>query len=296
MFKNKRWDKGSLTAIDMKMGKYKALYIAIIAILVIWCAVICLYPVVWLLLSGFKDVKEMYALPPTFFPKNFDLGKLGRVWTEMKLYKYYANTFILAGGCAIFNMVFSGFAGYAISKARPIGTKAIFMILFWIMLLPGTMRTVPIYMTIKDFPYLHINMLDSYFPMWIMAVNAFDIILFKNFFDGISDSLVEAARIDGASNLKIITKIMIPLSIPVICVVGIFTFNGNIGNFFMPLLLISDDSKKVLAVQIYNMKRGTYSMDYQMLAIFFSMIPQAIIFIIFQKQIMGGINIGGVKG
>ena len=64
----------------------------------------------------------------------------------------------------------------------------------------------------------------------------------------------------------------------------------------MPLLLISDDSKKVLAVQIYNMKRGTYSMDYQILAIFFSMIPQAIIFIIFQKQIMGGINIGGVKG
>lgn len=296
MFKNKTWDKGSLTAIDMKSGKYKLLYSIIIGILVIWCAIICLFPVVWLLLSGFKSVQEMYQVPATLFPEHIDFGKLGRVWNEMKLYKYYANTFMLAGGCAIFNMVFSGCAGYAISKARPIGTKAIFMILFWIMLLPGTMRTVPVYMTIKDFPYLHINMLDSYFPLWIMAINAFDIILFKNFFDGISDSLVEAARIDGATNLQILAKIMVPLSIPVICVVGIFTFNGNIGNFFMPLLLISDDSKRVLAVQIYNMKTGTYSMDYQMLACIFAMIPQTIIFLIFQRQIMGGINIGGVKG
>lgn len=292
---SKQMDKGILTNIDMKQGKYKVLYSAIMIILLIWCLGICLYPVLWILLSGFKDVEELYAIPSTFFPKNFELSKIAKVWDEMKFWKTYGNTFWLAGGAAVFNMLISGLAGYVISKVKPIGSKVVFTLLFWIMLLPTTMSTVPVYMTIMDFPLLHINMLNTFLPLWLMVVNAFDIILFKNFFDGISDSLVEAAKIDGASNIRIFWQIMVPLSVPVFCVVGIFTFNGNIGNFLMPLLTLGDD-KTVLAVQLYKMKSASYTMDYQMLAIIFSMIPQVIVFALFQKQIMGGINVGGVKG
>lgn len=293
---NKQMDKGILTNIDMKQAKYKFLYSAIMIILLLWCLGICLYPILWIILSGFKDVEELYAIPSTFFPKNFQISKIAKVWNEMKFWKTYGNTFMLAGGAAVFNMVISGLAGYVISKVKPIGSKVVFTILFWIMLLPTTMSTVPVYMTIMDFPILHFSMLDSFLPLWLMVVNAFDIILFKNFFDGISDSLVEAAKIDGASNIRIFWQIMVPLSIPVFCVVGIFTFNGNIGSFLMPLLTLTSADKTVLAVQLYKMKSASYTMDYQMLAIIFSMIPQVVVFVIFQKQIMGGINVGGVKG
>lgn len=293
---NKQMDKGILTNIDMKQAKYKFLYSAIMIILLLWCLGICLYPILWIILSGFKDVEELYAIPSTFFPKNFQVSKIAKVWNEMKFWKTYGNTFMLAGGAAVFNMVISGLAGYVISKVKPIGSKVVFTILFWIMLLPTTMSTVPIYMTIMEFPILHFSMLDSFLPLWLMVVNAFDIILFKNFFDGISDSLVEAARIDGASNIRIFWQILVPLSVPVFCVVGIFTFNGNIGNFLMPLLTLTSADKTVLAVQLYKMRSASYTMDYQMLAIIFSMIPQVVVFAIFQKQIMGGINVGGVKG
>ena len=293
---NKQMDKGILTNIDMKQAKYRFLYSAIMIILLLWCLGICLYPILWIILSGFKDVEELYAIPSTFFPKNFQISKIAKVWNEMKFWKTYGNTFMLAGGAAVFNMVISGVAGYVISKVKPIGSKVVFTILFWIMLLPTTMSTVPVYMTIMDFPILHFSMLDSFLPLWLMVVNAFDIILFKNFFDGISDSLVEAAKIDGASNIRIFWQIMVPLSIPVFCVVGIFTFNGNIGSFLMPLLTLTSADKTVLAVQLYKMKSASYTMDYQMLAIIFSMIPQVVVFVIFQKQIMGGINVGGVKG
>ena len=293
---NKQMDKGILTNIDMKQGKYRFLYSAIMIILLLWCLGICLYPILWIILSGFKDVEELYAIPSTFFPKNFQISKIAKVWNEMKFWKTYGNTFMLAGGAAVFNMVISGLAGYVISKLKPIGSKVVFTILFWIMLLPTTMSTVPIYMTIMDFPIFHFSMLDSFLPLWLMVVNAFDIILFKNFFDGISDSLVEAAKIDGATNIRIFCQIMVPLSIPVFCVVGIFTFNGNIGSFLMPLLTLTSADKTVLAVQLYKMKSASYTMDYQMLAIIFSMIPQVVVFVIFQKQIMGGINVGGVKG
>ena len=293
---NKQMDKGILTNIDMKQGKYRFLYSAIMIILLLWCLGICLYPILWIILSGFKDVEELYAIPSTFFPKNFQISKIAKVWNEMKFWKTYGNTFMLAGGAAVFNMVISGLAGYVISKLKPIGSKVVFTILFWIMLLPTTMSTVPIYMTIMEFPIFHFSMLDSFLPLWLMVVNAFDIILFKNFFDGISDSLVEAAKIDGATNIRIFCQIMVPLSIPVFCVVGIFTFNGNIGSFLMPLLTLTSADKTVLAVQLYKMKSASYTMDYQMLAIIFSMIPQVIVFVLFQKQIMGGINVGGVKG
>ncbi len=291
----KQMDKGILTDIDVKQTKYKVWYVIIIVCLIFIGVFICLFPVIWVCLSGFKTVEEMYSIPVKIFPDHINISKLLTVWTEMRFYKYYLSTFIMAGGMALFDMVISGFAGYSLSKIRPIGTKLILVVLFWVMLLPGTVRTVPVYMTFKNFPLGNFNMLNTYWPLWLMAVNAFDIILFKNFFDGISNALVEAGRIDGADTLRIFFRIILPLSIPVFTVVGIFTFNGGIGQFFWPLILLSDKDKTVLGVQIYKMKSGNFSIDYQMLAIIFSMIPQIVVFLLFQHQIMGGINVGGVK-
>lgn len=292
----KNMDKGILTNSDMKQPKYKILYGSMFLIMIIYCLVSVL-PVLWVLLSGFKDVKEMYAVPATLLPKKIELSKLGKVWNELKFYKYYGNTFIMAIGSVITKIVVSGLAGYVLSRLKPKGTKIMLAVIFWIMLLPGTMSTVPLYMEFKSMPLIGINLLETYWPVWLMsAADAFSIILFKNFFDGISSSLIEAAWIDGAGNMKIFFKIIIPLSTPIFIVVAMFAFNGSIGSFFWPYLTISAKEKTVLGVQLYKMKTSTYTMDYQMLALLFSVIPQMVIFAIFQKQIMGGINIGGVKG
>lgn len=291
-----KMDKGALTATDMKQTKYKILYWIFFGTIFAYCMVAVL-PVIWILLSGFKDVKEMYAVPATLLPKEIKLSKLGKVWSEMKFYKYYANTFIMAGGSIIADLLVSGLAGYVISRIKPIGTKVFFAIVFWTMLLPGTMRTVPLYMEFKDMPLVHVNLLNTYWPIWLMAAaNAFNIILFKNFFDGISISLIESARLDGAGDIKIFIKIMVPLSVPVFTTVAIFAFNGQMGQFFWPNLIITDPGKEVLGLKIFKMASSSYTMDYQMLAFFFSIIPQLIIFSLFQDKIMGGVNVGGVKG
>lgn len=292
----KEMDKGILTNADIKLTKYKLLYGVIFALLFMYC-IISLIPVLWVLLSGFKDVKELYSTPVKFFPSKIDVGKLTRVWSEMKFYRYYLSTFIMAGGCVLFTLIVDGIAGYTLSRLRPAGTKLILTILFWVMLLPGTMRTVPLYMEFKSFPVIKVNMLNSFWPIWLMAAtNVFNIILFKNFFDGISKSIIEAAKIDGASNISIFFRIVFPLSVPVFMTVAIFTFNGNMGTFFWPYLLIDKKELTVLGVHLFNMKSSTYTMDYQMLALLFSIFPQVVVFLLFQKNIMGGINIGGVKG
>ncbi len=289
-------DKGILTSTDMKQKKYKLLYAVIFAIIITYC-VITLLPVVWIILSGFKDVKEMYSMPVKFFPKEIDLGKIFKVWTEMKFYKYYISTFTMALGAVVATCITAGLAGYSLSRLKPVGSKVILTLLFWIMLMPGTLRTVPLYMTFKEFPVLGISLLNTYWPMWLLAAsNIFNIILFKNFFDGISGSIIEAAKIDGATDIGIFARVVLPLSVPVFMTVAIFTFNGQIGQFFWPYLLINKKELTVLGVQLFNMKSSSYTMDYQMLAILFSILPQLVVFAIFQKRIIGGVNLGAVKG
>lgn len=292
----KNMDKGALTTADMRQPKYKILY-AVIFLIIALCCLVSFFPVVWVLLSGFKDVKEMYAVPATLFPKHFDINKLVKVWKEMKFYKYYANTFIMAGGSVLFDVVIAGLAGYVLSRLKPKGTKIMLTLIFWIMLMPGTMRTVPLYMEFKSMPVIGINLLETYWPIWIMAgANTFDIILFKNFFDGISESLVEAAWIDGCSDIKLFFKIIIPLSTPVFITVATLGFNGQFGQFFWPYLLVTEKEKSVIGIQLFKMKTSIYTLDYQMLALVFAIAPQILIFALCQKYIVGGVTAGGVKG
>lgn len=288
--------QGIMSSIDLKKTGNKCIYWCIILFLVIVCAIAAV-PIIWILFSGFKTPSEMYKIPPSFFPERIDLKKLSAAWTQMKFYKYYINTFIVAGGATVFHLLISGLAGYVLSKLKPVCHSLIFVLIFWAMLIPSIMSTVPIYMSLIKVPIIGINLSNSYLPLWIMgAANSFDIILFKNFFDGISDSIIESSRIDGANSLKIFFKIIIPMSLPVFMTVTIFAFNGSMGQYFWPYLLISDNSKTVLGVQLYKMKSSTFSTDYQMLAIIFSIIPQVVIFAVFQKNIVGGISTGAVKG
>lgn len=295
-----KWKKtmeyGILTNPDMKQKKYVALYVAMFTALVV-VTMVNIFPILWVLLSGFKDVQELYALPVKFLPEHIDLTKLVKVWNEMEFASAYFATFIMTIGSVVFDVVICGFAGYVLSRLKPPGTKISLKLLFLLILLPGTMRTVPLYMMFRSFPVFHINMTESFLPIWLMAAaNPFNIILFKNSFDGISKSLIEAAKIDGAGDCRIFFKIIVPLSMPVITTVAIFAFNGGFGQFFWPNLLISKKELTVLGVKMFKMRNSNYTMDYQMLAVIFSILPQVIIFSLFQKQIVGGINVGGVKG
>lgn len=290
-----KMDKGILTDSDMKKARYKLLYACIFLFMTV-CSLVVIVPLLWIVLSGFKDVSEMYDLNGSFFPKHIDLGKIVRVWKETKFYKYYLNTFIMAGGSAVSTIIVSGLAGYVLSKLKPMGSKWMFGFIYILMMCPTTLTMVPLYMSFVDFPIGHFSMQNTYWPIWIMAAaSSFDIFLFKNYFDGIPTAVVEAAKIDGASDLGIFFKMIIPMSVPVFIVVAVFVFNGQLNQFLWPYLLFEQD-KTTIGVAIYKMKTGTFTVDYQMLMLIFAMLPQLIIFAIFQKQIMGGVNVGAVKG
>ena len=154
---------------------------------------------------------------------------------------------------------------------------------------------IPLYSSFVKFPVLGINITGSFLPLWMMsAFSAFNIMLFKNFFDSISISIVEAARIDGESELGIFAKIIIPLSKPIVMVVAIFTIVAAWGSFMWPYLVLKKEAMQPVSVMLFNMQ-SQLSVDKYMVVMMLSIIPPLVIFFCFSKQIMGGMSLGGVK-
>lgn len=286
---------GFITRGEIKTAKAQVTYWIMFLVMALLAAV-CIFPILWVILSGFKDLEEFNRVPPTIIPHSFDFGKLIWVWKDYKFYLYYLNTFIYAAGCICSCLLFNGLAGFALSRLKPKGHGAILKILFIMMLIPGGIGQVPLYKQLVDLPYVHTSALNSYIPLWLMTGgSAYTIILFKNYFDSISNSIIEAAKIDGCSSVGIFSKIMLPLCKPIFIVQGIFTFNGAWGGFFWQSLLLNDKSKYTVAVKLFRDGQGYYTTDQYLLLLTLSVIPPIIIFLLFNKKIMTGFQAGGVK-
>lgn len=132
--------------------------------------------------------------------------------------------------------------------------------------------------------------------MWLLgAASPFNVLLFKNHFDSISISLIEAARLDGCTNFKIFYKVVMPLSWPTAIIVAIAANNVAWGAFFWPMLMLDDTTKWVLPLTLYQRAANT-KMNVYFMGLTFAMISTFLIFLFFQKNILGGVNVGGVKG
>lgn len=287
---------GLLNFADLKKPQFKLLYWLMFLILIL-ISLICLLPTLWIAVSGFKSVQEMYAVPPTIIPSEWHFDNLAKVWSKVNVWKYFTNSIILIIGCWACDLVVNGLAGYVLSRLKPIGSKAIETLVFWSMLLPG-ISMVPLYMTFVDVPLIHINLIGSYVPIWIMTgASAFNILLFRNFFNSIPMSYLEAARIDGCTDMGIFGRIILPLSKPIIMVVTIFSITGTWGNFMWPYLILGNTNKEPVAVMLYRLSNGGSLMENEyMLLMMISIIPMIIMYCLFSKHIMGGLNMSGLKG
>lgn len=153
-------------------------------------------------------------------------------------------------------------------------------------------------MTFVDVPLLHLNLIGSYTPIWLMAgCSAFNILLFRNFFNSIPMSYLEAAKIDGCTDLGIFKSIIIPLSKPIIIVISIFSITHTWGNFMWPFLILGNTEKEPVAVILYKLQNNGSLMENEyMMLLFISIIPMIIMYAFFSKQRMGRLNMSGVKG
>ena len=296
---------GIIGASDLKTAKGKIVYWSMIFILII-VSITAVVPSLWALFSGFKETKEIYS-GMSFFPKDISWGIITSKITQAAKYMHFGktafNTLLMSIGSVIAAITVSGLGGYVISRLKPRGSRLVFMLVVWTMMMPGQIRTVPLFISFLSFPFVanllgEVSLINTYWPMWLgAAANCFNVILFKNHFDSISDSLVEAAKIDGCGNGRIFTNIMLPLSGPIIVYVIIMTMKVAWSDFFMGYLVFSDESIMTLPVQIFRLKAdASVEMNIYLLCLVLSTLPMLVLFSLFSRQIVGGVNVGGVKG
>ncbi len=288
---------GIISNVNYKKGSYKVIYWSIIVLLVIMAA-ICILPVAWVLISSVKSLDEFYSVPPTILPRSFHFEAIPELFSRYDFTKLYGNTLLYCAGCVLFNITINGLMGYSLSKMKVKGGVVVFTIILSTYMLPTTVCMAPVYKNIIKFPIFGFNLMNSYWPLWMMCgASAYNVILFKSFFDDLPAGLLEAAKLDGCGDLSVFTRIVLPLSKPIIATVAIMAFSGAWGDFFWPYMILKDNNVQTIMVKIYAMQQDTQmGINTLLLAITFSIIPPAILFVFFQKHIMNGFTMSGIKG
>jgi len=281
---------GAIRFYDTKSIKTKILCI-IILILCLLMVAICLFPSIWVFLASFKDIKE-FRREATILPQVFDIQKYIETWKNLKFVTYYFNSAIVVAGSVICSVIFNGLLAYVLAILKPKGHKIVLGLIMWSLLIPATTSIVALFVNINK-----IGLNASFVPLWLVfGANAFYVILFKNFFEGLPQELIEAAKLDGCGVLRIFLKIILPLSKPIVMVVVIFTITAAWSDFLLPYLVLNGSSKETVMVRLFAYSSSKNVNDVDMLrAVAFSIIPPIILFTIFQKQITDGATAGAVK-
>ena len=294
---------GLLNFMDYKNPFNKFLYGVIIFFLVIF-VLVALLPIFWLIISSFKSATQFNDPNAPFFPSKWEFDRIVRLFVEFEFGKYYLVTIVVVLLSVVFSLVFNGLMAYVTGVLKPKGHKVLHYAVFSAYMIPSILSIVPLYAMIADLN----NALGIYGQNPILFVtvtlcfgsNAYYYMLLKDYFEKIPASLTEAARMDGLSEFRIFYKIIIPLSKPILGVVAIFTMTAAYSDFLLPYLVLNGyggDDFTTLMVKIFELQNSNsaISIPEQLLAILFSIIPQLIMFIIFQKQIMNGNVSAGMK-
>ena len=284
-------EDGVIRFYDLKTPK-TIVFLVIIYILCALIALIALFPVFWLVCSSLKDLTE-YMSTTQILPQNPDFHGWVETWKAFKFTKYYINSGIAVAGGVVCAVFFNGLLAYVLEILKPRGSKIIFVLVMWCLLIPPTTSFVALFVNIKN-----IGLTKSFIPLWLsMGANAYWTILFMNYFRGIPKDFIEAAKIDGCSAITIFTKIMLPLSRPIMVIIAIFAITASWSDFLMPFLLLNGSGKETVMVELYSFNTSIKTNQIDIIrAVLFSILPPTVLFAVFQKQIMGGVMAGGVKG
>lgn len=270
--------------------KGKVVSTVFIYVLLIILGIIFAGPFLWLLLTSLRNGANLYDL--NLFAGSYNFDNFTGVINFLNIPQYILNTLIITIGAIVLDIVFSSLCAYPLALMDFPGKKFIFAMLIALMIIPAAAGLVITYLTIS---YMH---LLNTFAGCILpcSVGAFSIILLRQAYLGIPKELMDAARIDGASELKIWARIMLPEIKPTITTVVIFDFIGNWNQFLWPIIIMQDPAKYPLATALQYL-HGTFNYKFGYIAAgtIISIIPVIVVFLIFQKNYIEAVA-GAVKG
>lgn len=280
-------------------------------------ALLFVAPFAWMLSASFQPLGDIFSWPPQWIPKDptvdgyktfLGLGETTGAGTEAENpWRWFVNSAFVASSVTVLQLFFNSLAAYVFAKRQFPGRDLIFLGFLATMMVPGQVTLIPNYIVLKHIPLFGGNdifgqgghgWLDSYYGLILPgAVSAFGIFLLRQYMMSIPDELLDAARIDGASEFRIYSRIVLPLTGPALAATAIFTFTYTWEDFFWPLIIISspDHYTAPLGLALYVVKNRT-AWDVLLPGSVIATLPMIIVFLIFQRRFIQGISLSGLKG
>ncbi|MGE6492723.1 carbohydrate ABC transporter permease [Exiguobacterium sp. NPDC077395] len=271
-----------------RKAKLSQLFVALILSVL---GIAFMLPFFWMVISSFKTDAEILSLPLTILPENVTFEHYIDLFVNLNFLTYLKNTLLIVLA-SFFGLLLTAMAGYAFAKHKFKGSNILFIGVLATMMIPGQVTMIPVYLMLNQLGLTN-TMMGIVLPG---LVGAFGVFLFRQFMTTIPEEMLEAARLDGASEFRIFFSIVLPMSKPILAVQGILTFIGAWNSFLWPLIIANDEALYTLSVGL-ALLQGQHGGNYalQMAGATFMVVPIIIIFMIFQKHIIEGYNISGMK-
>jgi multiple sugar transport system permease protein len=275
----------------MSRARRDALYWAGVLLVAGW-GLVQLLPILWMISTSLKPLRQVFALPIQWIPNPPQWTNYPDAWNQFPFARYFANSFIVSLSVTVLNVLLAGMAGYSLAKYRYFGQRALFIAVLATLMLPIEVLMVPTFLIVKNLGWL-----NSYPGLIIPVVaDAFGIFLMRQFMLSLPDSLVEAARIDGASELRTYFRIVVPLTWPAVLTLAIFTWRETWDAFVWPFIIISDDRLRTVPIGLQRFQEQYVTTYNSVMAIStIAMIPMILLFFFFQRAFIRGIALSGLK-
>ncbi|AQX78958.1 ABC transporter permease [Plantibacter flavus] len=255
-------------------------------------------PLVWLALAAVSPTQDLIREPFAFFSSGVvQWENIGIAWERGRIGHYLWNTAVLALGATVATLVVSTSAAFVITVLRPRWGRLFSAAILATLFVPGIVALVPLYLTVRELPVVGISLLNTPWAVWLpAAATAFNVLIIARFLESIPADLYDAARIDGAGALRILWSIVLPLSRPILGVVGLLAVVASWKDYLWPLLVLPDPDLQPVSVALPRLAAQT-ELSVQMAALFLSLIIPVVLFLVFQRQFLRGASMaGGVKG
>lgn len=257
------------------------------------CALAMALPFLWMLLSSFKPLEEIFRQPPGLLPEQWTTSGYEKALTGADFARGFWNSTYIAVTATALTLLTSSMAAYAFARIDFRGSKTLFMVFLATMMVPAQLTIIPLYIIMG-----WIGWVDTHAALIVPGAlfNAFGVFLLRQYIKGIPKELEEAAEMDGASRFRVFTTMVLPLLKTPLTALGIFMFLGHWNNFFGPLIFLNSDENFTLPILV-NQFKGQYGADWTalMAATTLAAAPLLVLFAFAQRQIVDGIALSGSK-
>lgn len=255
--------------------------------------VVVMSPFIWMALSSVKGQGEIRRVPTTWWPEAPTLDNFRELFDRLDFPQFFTNSAVVAITVTLGNLVFCSMLGYVLAKFEFAGKKLLFRLVLGTLMIPGMVTLVPLFVLVAN-----LGMVNTYAGLVLPFLAApFGVFLMRQFFFAIPDELIDAARIDGASEIRIFLQVVIPLAKPALATLAIITFLGSWNNFLWPLVVATTEDKYTLPVALALYSTGQNQTDYGLLlaGAVVVVVPVLVVFLILQRHFVQGVAMTGIK-